>query len=144
MLKKFLFIFLVFVCVATFSALNWSAIAAPTNISLGIMSIFAPLGIVLLGLTALQLLVFLFYMAVWQGQILKGARRHQKELQEHRDLVHEAEESRFTELKKTMLAEFQKLTTELKQGEATLSLELREQSNSLAAMLGEMDDRAKQ
>lgn len=143
MRNRFLLVLLTFALVAAFGVLNWSAIAAPTSISLGVVSFDAPLGMVLLGLTVFLLLVFVGYMAVWQGQILMESRRHQKALQEQRTLADQAEASRFTELKVAMLAEFEKLAAQLQQTQATASRELREQTNSLAAVLGEMDDRAK-
>ena len=143
MFRRFLFFFLLCALVASFSALNWSAIAAQTPISLGFMSIEAPLGLVLLTLSVLELLVFVVYMAIWQGQILKESRRQHNELKEQRALVDKAEASRATELRATMLAEFQRLTLQLKQSEATSSRELHEHTNSLAAMIGEMDERSK-
>lgn len=129
--------------VATFTVLNWSIIAAPATISLGIVSFEAPLGMVLLGLTVLLLLVCIAYMAVWQGQILMETRRHQRALQEQRTLADQAEASRFTELKVSMSSEFEKLAAQLQQSQSVVSRELREQINSLAAMLGEIDDRVK-
>lgn len=129
--------------VATFTVLNWSVIAAPATISLGLVSFEAPLGMVLLGLTVLLLLVCIAYMAVWQGQILMETRRHQKALQEQRTLADQAEASRFTELKVSMSSEFEKLAAQLQQSQSVVSRELREQINSLAAMLGEIDDRVK-
>ncbi len=143
MRNRFLMAILSIALVTAFVVLNWAAITAPTTISLGVIGFEAPLGMVLLGLTVLLLLVFVGYMAVWQGQILMESRRHQKELQGQRTLADQAEASRFTELKMSMLAEFEKLTTQLQQTQATALRELREQTNSLAAMLGEMDDRAK-
>lgn len=143
MRNRFLLALLAIALVATFAVLNWSVIAAPTTISLGVVNVEAPLGMVLLGLTVLLLLVFLGYMAVWQGQILMETRRHQKALQEQRALADQAEASRFTELKVSMFSEFEKLAAQLQQSQHTVSRELREQTNSLAAMLGEIDDRAK-
>jgi predicted ABC-type exoprotein transport system permease subunit len=143
MRNRFLLALLSIALVAAFGVLNWSAITAPTVISLGFISFDAPLGMVLLSLTVLLLLVFLGYMAVWQGQILMETRRQQKELQQQRALADQAEASRFTELKVSMLAEFEKMAAQLQQTQATASREMREHANSLAAMLGEMDDRAK-
>lgn len=143
MRNRFLLALLAIALVATFAVLNWSVIAAPTTISLGVVNVEAPLGMVLLGLTVLLLLVFLGYMAVWQGQILMETRRHQKALQEQRALADQAEASRFTELKVSMFSEFEKLAAQLQQSQHTVSRELREQTNSLAAMLGEIDDRSK-
>lgn len=143
MRNRFLLVLLSIALVAAFGVLNWPAIAAPTTISLGVISFEAPLGMVLLSLTVLLLLVFVGYMAVWQGQILLETRRQQKELQEQRALADQAEASRFTELKVNMVAEFEKMRAQLQQNQTTVSRELGEHANSLAAMLGEMDDRAK-
>ena len=143
MRNRFLLALMSIALVAAFAVLNWQAISAPTAISLGVTSFDAPLGMVLLGLTVIVLLVFIAYMAVWQGQILIETRRQHKALQEQRLLADQAEASRFTELKVSMLAEFEMMRVQLQQSQAVATRELGEHANSLAAMLGEMDDRTK-
>jgi len=141
-MRNRLFIALIAIAlVAAFAILNWSTLLTPTPLSLGFFVVEAPLGLAMLGLTAVVTLVFAVYMAVWQGKILLETRLHAKELQMHRTLADQAEASRFTELQAMIRVEFEKLAQQLKQSQEVSSRELRENVNSLAAMLAEMDDR---
>ena len=70
--------------------------------------------------------------------------RHQaKQLEKQRTLANEAEASRFVELGKAMHAEFEQLSERLKQSQTAVTQNVQESVNSLAAMLGEIDDRTK-
>lgn len=143
MRTRTLIVVLIVVLVAIFAALNWSAFAAPTALSLGVATIQAPLGLVMLGLVAVVVLAFAVYMAVWQGGVLLETRRHAKELQAQRALADQAEGSRFTELRGVMHDELERLTARIAQTQEELRLEIRESVNSLAAMIGEIDDRTR-
>lgn len=126
---------LVFIAlVAGFAALNWTAFTTPVPLSLAVTTIEAPLGALMLGLLALLALAFLGYVALFQGRVLLEARRHAKELQAQRQLADQAEASRFTELRVLLQAEVTRL-------EGALRGEIRDSANSLAAMIGELDDR---
>jgi uncharacterized integral membrane protein len=114
---------IVFVGVALFAALNWSAILAPTTLSLGVGQVQAPLGLIMLIVIAVLAALFLAYVAYLQSTVLLEARRHAKELQAQRELADQAEVSRFTELR------------------AYLDARLGEMENSLGAQIGEMRDR---
>lgn len=126
-----------------FVALNWTVFAAPSVMSLGIVSFDAPLGLTMLVLTVVIFLVFVVYMAIWQGSVLMEERKQTKELQLQRTLADQAEASRFVELRGAMHAELQQLSEQLRQSQSELKLDMRESVNSLAAMLGEIDDRIK-
>lgn len=128
---------------AAFVAFNWSVFARPTELSLGLLSFDAPLGLLMLGLTVTVALVFIIYMAIWQSTILMGARHQAKELQRQRTLADQAEASRFVELRSAMLAELEQLSDRFKLSQDTLRQEIRDDVNSLAAMLGEIDDSIK-
>ena len=128
---------------AGFVALNWTAFAAPTVMSLGVASFEMPLGLAMLGLTVALFLVFVVYMAIWQARVLMEERQQTKELKLQRNLADQAEASRFVELRTAMLAEFQQLSLQLKSSQTDVKTEVRESVNSLAAMLGEIDDRSK-
>lgn len=128
---------------AAFVAFNWSVFVTPTQLNLGLVSFDAPLGLAMLGLTVTLSLVFIVYMAIWQSKILVEARHQAKELQLQRTLADQAEASRFIELRGVMLAEFEQMTERLKHSHDTLRVEMRDNVNSLAAMLGEIDDRGK-
>jgi uncharacterized integral membrane protein len=114
---------LVLLLVVIFAALNWSAIMAPTTLSLGVAQVQAPLGLVLLALLAILSTIFLLYVVYLQTSVLLETRRHQKELQAQRELADQAEASRFTELR------------------SHLDTRISELEASFSAQLGEMRDR---
>jgi len=140
---RLLVVLVLLALLAIFVAFNWSVFVAPTQLNLGLLSFDAPLGLAMLGLTVTLSLVFIVYMAVWQSKILVDARHQAKELQLQRTLADQAEASRFIELRTVMLAEFEQMAERLKQSQDALRLEMRDNVNSLAAMLGEIDDRGK-
>jgi uncharacterized protein YlxW (UPF0749 family) len=129
--------------IAAFSALNWPAFTTPAPLNLGLSTVEAPLGLAMLGLVVFITLAFAIYVAVWQASILMETRRHAKELQAQRTLADQAEASRFTELRGVLHAELEQLEQRIAATQAALRSEIRESTNSLAAMLGEMDDRMK-
>jgi uncharacterized integral membrane protein len=90
---------IVLAAVIVFAALNWNAFMTPTTLSLGVAQVQAPLGLVMLGLTAALTLVFLLYVVYLQTTVLLETRRHARELQAQRELADQAEASRFTELR---------------------------------------------
>lgn len=120
--------------VAGFAALNWTAFTTPVPLNLGVTTLEAPLGLTMLALVVVVALAFLGYVALFQGRVLLETRRHAKELQAQRVLADQAEASRFTELRALLQAEVVRL-------EGALRGEIRDSANSLAAMIGELDDR---
>ena len=117
------FLLLLFAVIALFAVLNWSAFMAPTAISLGVATVQAPLGLILLAFIALLAAVFLGYLVYLQTTFLMEARRNARELQAQRELADQAEASRFTELREH------------------LDTRLTEIESSLSAQLGEMRER---
>jgi hypothetical protein len=115
---------------ALFVVLNWRILAGPAQWNLLVTSAEAPLGLVMLMLFALALLALWSVVGHWQGTLLSEFRRQTKELQAQRQLAESAEASRFTELGTMIRGEIASLRTELKDTE-----------HSIAATLGEMDDR---
>jgi uncharacterized integral membrane protein len=113
---------------------NWGVLAAPVEVSLLVATINAPVGIILLGATALLLTLLGAYTLTLHTSTLLEARRHAKELREQRLLADQAEASRFTELGNAMRAEFAALRTAMQQ--TTL-----ESVNSLSATIGEVEDK---
>ncbi|HEY1288825.1 MAG TPA: LapA family protein [Burkholderiales bacterium] len=106
--------------VALFAALNWAAFTAPTELWLGVATVRAPLGLILLGMIVFLAAVFLGYVVYLQTSFLMEARRSARALQAQRELADQAEASRFTELR------------------AHLDARLTEIENSLSAHIGEM------
>jgi hypothetical protein len=115
---------------ALFVVLNWRVFAASAKLNLLLTSPEVPVGVVMLLLFALALLVLWIIVGRWQGTLLVEFRRQAQELQAQRLLAENAEASRFTELGALIREEIAKLRTELQETE-----------HSIAATLGEMDDR---
>jgi uncharacterized protein YlxW (UPF0749 family) len=136
-----LLVLLVIALIAGFAAINWPAFTTPTPLNLGMSTVDAPLGLAMLGLLVAITLAFAIYLAVWQASILMETRRHAKELQAQRALADQAEASRFTELRGVLQAEMEQLEQRIAATQESLRAEIRESTNSLAAMLGEIDDR---
>lgn len=143
MRTRTLFGLLSIVLIGAFAVLNWSAFNAPTVLSAGFFSFEAPLGLTMLCLMGLITLGFVLNMALWQGSVLLETRRHTKELQTQRALADQAEASRFTELRGALKLEFETLAQRMAQSQEALRTEVHESVNSMAAMLGEIDDRSR-
>ncbi|HUC99667.1 MAG TPA: hypothetical protein VMR88_14355 [Candidatus Polarisedimenticolaceae bacterium] len=152
MYLRTLMILVVLVLIAVFSALNWSAFIAPTVLSLGFTSVEAPLGLILLGIVAVLTLLFLVYITYLQSTVLLESRRHARELQLQRDLAEQAETSRFNQLRTFTETELEKLAGDLEQSKSLLLTRLDEMErdlraaleqtgNSLAAYIGQLEDR---
>jgi uncharacterized integral membrane protein len=141
MRMRTLFLALVLLSAAVFVAVNWSAFTAPTRLSLLVTAVEAPVGLVMLGVVVLVVLAFGAYLVVWQSSILLESRRQTKELQVQRTLADQAEASRFTELRVIVHDELERLADRMTQALDALRAEIRDHANSLAATIGELDDR---
>lgn len=130
--------------IAALAALNWPTLAASSLVSLGIVVFDAPLGLIMLGLTALLGIFFVAYVLSLQGSVLMETRRHTKEMQAQRELADRAEASRFTELRAFLDAQHQQthaaLLARLDHLEARLATRLTESDNSTAAYVGQLED----
>lgn len=149
-----LFLLIFIICVTIFVSLNWYALAAETTINLGFTVAKGPLGLIMLGLLLVSSLVFAAYSLAIQTASLFENRNHTKELKAQRELADNAETSRFTELRnmiekintdnQTRNKEAQDVLTErLGLLQQDLRNAIESNGNSLAAYLGEMDDRFK-
>lgn len=147
-----MFVLLLLVLVGAFSALNWSVFTAPTTLSLGLVDIQAPLGLVLLGLLVFVTLVFLVFVLYLQTVVFVELRRHAREMREQRQLAEQAEASRLTELREFMALEFRKqasaqadawiaMTARMDQLDHGLRAALEQSNNATAAYIGELEDR---
>jgi len=135
-----------------FAVINRSAFMSQTTLSVGFTTVEAPLGLILLGIAGLLTLVFLIYLVYLQSSALLESRRYARELQAERDIAEQAEASRFNQLRAFLESEIRKLANQNEESRATvlarlnqLDRDLRstvEQSgNTLAAYIGEIDDR---
>lgn len=132
---------IVLVLVTAFFVVNWRVFAAPVKIDLLITAIEIPIGVVTMALFAASMLVLLIYVGFWQSTFLMEFRRQGKELQSQRTLAESAEASRFTELGTLIRQEIANSDSRLEGALTQLREELKATENSIAASLGEMDDR---
>src|SRR5690606_19324066 len=134
------------------AALNWETFNAPTELWLGVTTVQAPLGLVMLGLTAVLTAFFLVFIIYLQSSVLLEARRHAKELQANRELADQAEASRFTELRRFIELELRSvvqqdtetrtaLLARLDRLDTELLAAMNQSGNTLAAYIGEVEDR---
>ena len=137
---------------ALFAVLNWAAFTAPTALTLGFADVNAPLGLIMLVLTALVSGLFLVYIVFQQAGVILEARRYAKDLKTQRELADKAEASRFTELRGFLDGELRRIegqgaastrevVARVAQLERQLEDELAETSRTLSAYIGEVDDK---
>jgi uncharacterized integral membrane protein len=128
-----------------FVAVNWAAFTTPTTLSLVAGTVEAPLGVVMLGLTAALAAVFLAYAFYLQSTVLVETRRMAREVEAQRRLADQAEASRFTELRGMLEARLDALAAAARADASRLGDELRlavqQSANGLAAQLAELDER---
>jgi uncharacterized integral membrane protein len=147
-----LLLVLVILLTVLFAAVNWAAFIAPTTLSLVFTTIEAPLGLIMLGVTASIVVLFLIFVVYLQSSVLFETRRHAKALEAERQLADQAEASRFTELRAFLDAELNRVAAGQEQAKSELlerieRLEHETRSavetsgNSLAAYIGEFQDR---
>ena len=125
---------------------------SPTTLSVGFTTVEAPLGLILLGIAACLTLLFLVYVVYLQSSTLMESRRYGRELKAQREIADQAEASRIAQLQSFLETELRKFANQTEEAKAgvlarldQLDRDLRsavEQSgNSLAAYLGEIEDR---
>lgn len=147
-----LLLLIILTAIAAFAALNWHVFITPTELSLGFTTTQIPLGLVMLGLLAFLTTLFLGFVVYLQGSALLETRRHTRELQSSRELADQAEASRFNELRSFVASELLKLTnlhaesnlvvtTKTEQLENNLRTAIEHSGNTLAAYIGELEDR---
>jgi uncharacterized integral membrane protein len=152
MYLRTLLIVIVFGLLVIFALFNWSAFMSPTTLTVGFSTFEAPLGLILLMTVALICLLFLIYIVFLQSSSLLEGRRQARELQSQRELADRAEESRFQQLRSAMEAELRNLDTQTKETkteiltrldalERDMRLAIEQSGNTLAAYLGEIEDR---
>jgi hypothetical protein len=143
---------LILLPLGVFAGLNWASFKAPTPLNLLILQTEAPLALIMLiVVVVLTVLYFIFALGLETSALLE-ARRHARELLAQRKLVEEAEASRYTELKRYLQAELTSLkgpfggmaepvVARLEQLETNLQREIEQTGNTLAAYIGELEDR---
>lgn len=122
---------------------NFPYLAQTVPTSLGFTTVDIPLGLILVGLTALMAIVFIAYVIAMQGAWLLEARAHAKEMHAQRELADKAEASRFTELRAAIESlhqeEERRLMDRMDTLEAHLQARAQESDNSTAAYVGQLE-----
>ena len=141
--SRTLVLLLIVAATAGLAVLNWTALSEPSPISLGVTTVEAPLGLIMLGLTVLLGVFFIAYVLSLQGSVLLDTRRHTKEMQAQRELADKAEASRFTELRAFLDAQHQQVQAQLIERldalESRLTARAAESDNSTAAYVGQLE-----
>lgn len=127
--------------VGLFALLNWTAFATPMPLSLGITTINAPLGVIMLGVLVVMAVLFSAWAMSMQATALMDARRLGKDLHSQRELADKAEASRFTELRAHLDQSQAALLARLDRLQDESRGTLNETANSLSAYIGELEDR---
>jgi uncharacterized integral membrane protein len=152
MYLRTLLILLVLGAVTIFAAINWEAFTAPTTLSLIFASVEAPLGLILLAIVGALTLLFLLYVVYLQSSVLVESRRNARELQAQRELAEQAEVSRINQLRSFLESELLRLgerneeskvvvVAKLEALERELASVIQQSGNTLAAYIGEIEDR---
>ena len=143
-----LVLWIVLAVIAFFGFMNWPVLNAPVPLWIGVTTITTPLGSVVLVLFGIVVLL----MLIEQSAALGETRRYGRDLDAQRKLADQAEASRFTELRNYLSTELARvdqrsadlhgaLIAHIDHLERTLRTSLDQQGNSLAATIGELDDR---
>ncbi len=152
MKTRSLLLILLIVLIATFVALNFEEILRPTPVNLGLSTVQAPMGLVLVGLLAAVLLIFLLALLYFQTAHVMEVRRINRDVAEQRQLADKAEASRFTALQEYLRQELQAIAVrdseardnlhqKLEQVQKNLTTVMEQTGNGLHASIGELEDR---
>jgi len=145
------FLLVIVLFIAALAALNWGTLSAPTNVWLGFMTVSAPLGLIMLGLTVVLAAFFLVYVLYLHSSVLIDTKRHTKEMQAQRELADKAEASRFTELRNFLEAQenahmarnaerHAALLARVEQLETMIKVRSEQTANTLGTRIGQLED----
>jgi hypothetical protein len=138
--------------VGVFAAINWSAFTVVTPLWLLFATVQAPLGLIMLSVTALIMLIALAFAAHLKTAMLLESRQHGREMQTQRKLADASEASRLTELQQALESGLRSQSEQLStaraalvermvQTELTVQRQVEQSGNTLAAYIGELEDR---
>ena len=140
------------VLLAFFAVANWPLMIDPVPLSFLLFTAHGPLGLILLATILGFAVLFGIYAVSLRTTALVETRRHLKELEAQRELADKAEASRFTALANQLEQEATRLraTVEASRAEVLQRVEALERSlasgmneaaNTLAAHVGQVDDK---
>jgi hypothetical protein len=140
---RLMIIFLVVVAAAVGAvlALNWPVFGATAHFNVLFGALDTTIGAMILFLLGIITAALGIAFIVWQQLHLVDYRRQARTLHAQRALADDAEASRFTELSVLFREEMAKQDTRFEASFSALRTEFQEAVNSLAATLGELDDR---
>lgn len=119
---------------ALFTFANWGVLTTPTTLSFLAFDIEGPLGVIMLGVTLVLVGLLALYALSLRTTMLLESRRLNQALEAQRTLAESAESSRIEELRTLIDAR-------MDEAEQSMKLAVHEATNSLAAQIGEMDDK---
>lgn len=142
----------ILVGVAIFAAINWTMFTMPTPLHFVVTRTEAPLGVIMLAVTAGVTLLYVVFLTWLETAALLESRRFARELQAQRQLAENAEASRYADLKGMLERELGEVRSaieavprtvgaRLEQLEAELRGDIERAGNTLAAYIGELEDR---
>jgi uncharacterized integral membrane protein len=102
MRARLILLVLAILLVAGFAAQNWTEFNKPSTLNLGVTSIEAPLGLIMLIALGVALLVFIAAAASLRTRSLIESRQQARALHAQRELADKAEASRFTDLRQML------------------------------------------
>ncbi|MEO6292860.1 MAG: LapA family protein, partial [Burkholderiaceae bacterium] len=122
------------------------------DLSLGFAIIHVPIGLLMLGLLMVVTVLFLLYVVYLQTSSLLETRRLSRKLEANIALAEKAEASRFTELRSALESEMVKQANRDAESRTALlnridhlgnelNVSLGQSTNTLAAHIGEFEDR---
>jgi uncharacterized integral membrane protein len=143
MKSRIALLILIILVLGALAFFNFPYLAQNVPMSLGFTTVEAPLGLILMALTALMAIVFVAYVIAMQGAWLLEARAHAKEMAAQRELADKAEASRFTELRIAIenlhKEEERRLMERMDNLESHLHARAQESDNSTAAYVGQLE-----
>jgi uncharacterized integral membrane protein len=121
--------------------INRVMLGTPVPVSLAFTSLSVPLWLVLLGMAIALCAIFFALLLAGQLRLAAMHRQHAAELRAQRELVEQAEGSRFTELRQYLEVELAAFRQAQAASLERLHEEILAANNSLAAVVGEIDER---
>jgi predicted Holliday junction resolvase-like endonuclease len=147
-----LLLILILTATGAVASLNWGAFVVPVDLSIGFAIIRMPIGLLMLAVLVVVTVLFLLYVVYMQTSSLLETRRLSRKLEANIALAEKAEASRFTELRSVLESEIAKqasreaesrtvLLNRVDQLSKELNVSLGQATNTLAAHIGEFEDR---
>ena len=137
-----------------FTAANWNALNANTELSFVAFTVVGPMGVILLGIMLGLITLVVVYALLLRTAGLVESRRLNRQLEEQRALAETAESSRIAALQKLVEREFENVRASTNTSgetvvvrldglEQSVAQRIEDAANSIMAHLGYLDDKLK-